>query len=435
MNVEDIKTRKVVIGVVGLGYVGLPLAISFAKKFKVIGFDINKNKIEKYKKGIDVTNEVGNEEVMNTTMEFTSEPKKIKEADFVIVAVPTPIDMHKKPDLNPVVKSSETVGKNLKKGAVVVYESTVYPGLTEETCQPILEEQSGMKCGQDFKIAYSPERINPGDKEHRFETITKIVSGMDNETLELVSELYGSVLKNGVYKASSIKVAEAAKVIENSQRDINIAFVNELAVIFNTMGIDTNEVLDAAGSKWNFLNFRPGLVGGHCIGVDPFYLTYRSEEKGHLSELILASRRVNDGMGKFIAENVVKKLIKEGLVVKGAKILILGLTFKENVPDLRNSKVMDIIKELEKYNIKVYARDPYADLGGIKREYGIDIDTNENNEKVDGIVLAVKHKEYQDLTIDELKNMLKKDRKLVVDIKQIINKKEAEKKGIDLWRL
>ena len=435
MNVEDVKNRKVTIGVVGLGYVGLPLAISFAKKFRVIGFDINKNKIEKYKEGIDVTNEVGNEAVMNTTMEFTSEPKKIKEADFVIVAVPTPIDNHKKPDLNPVVKSSEIVGKNLKKGAVVVYESTVYPGLTEETCQPILEEQSGMKCGQDFKIAYSPERINPGDKEHRFETITKIVSGMDNETLELVSELYGSVLKNGVYKASSIKVAEAAKVIENSQRDINIAFVNELAVIFNTMGIDTNEVLDAAGSKWNFLNFRPGLVGGHCIGVDPFYLTYRSEEKGHLSELILASRRVNDGMGKFIAENVVKKLIKEGLVVKGAKILILGLTFKENVPDLRNSKVMDIIKELEKYNIKVYARDPYADLGGIKREYGIDIDTNENNEKVDGIVLAVKHKEYQDLTIDELKNMLKKDRKLVVDIKQIINKKEAEKKGIDLWRL
>ena len=313
--------------------------------------------------------------------------------------------------------------------------STVYPGLTEETCQPILEQQSGMKCGQEFKIAYSPERINPGDKEHRFETITKIVSGMDDETLELVSELYGSVLKNGVYKASSIKVAEAAKVIENSQRDINIAFVNELAVIFNTMGIDTNEVLDAAGSKWNFLNFRPGLVGGHCIGVDPFYLTYRSEEKGHLSELILASRRVNDGMGKFIAENVVKKLIKEGLVVKGAKILILGLTFKENVPDLRNSKVMDIIKELEKYDVKVYARDPYADLEEIKREYGINIDTNEKNEKVDGIVLAVKHKQYEDLTIDDLKNMLKGDRKLVIDIKQIVNKKEAEQKGIDLWRL
>ncbi len=435
MNVEDVKNRKVTIGVVGLGYVGLPLAISFAKKFRVIGFDINKNKIEKYKEGIDVTNEVGNEAVMNTTMEFTSEPKKIKEADFVIVAVPTPIDNHKKPDLNPVVKSSETVGKNLKKGAVVIYESTVYPGLTEETCQPILEQQSGMKCGQEFKIAYSPERINPGDKEHRFETITKIVSGMDDETLELVSELYGSVLKNGVYKASSIKVAEAAKVIENSQRDINIAFVNELAVIFNTMGIDTNEVLDAAGSKWNFLNFRPGLVGGHCIGVDPFYLTYRSEEKGHLSELILASRRVNDGMGKFIAENVVKKLIKEGLVVKGAKILILGLTFKENVPDLRNSKVMDIIKELEKYDVKVYARDPYADLEEIKREYGINIDTNEKNEKVDGIVLAVKHKQYEDLTIDDLKNMLKEDRKLVIDIKQIVNKKEAEQKGIDLWRL
>lgn len=435
MKIEDIKNRNVTIGVVGLGYVGLPLAISFAKKFNVIGFDINDSKIEKYKNGIDVTNEVGDEEVKNTLIEFTSDSKKLKNADFIIVAVPTPIDEHKKPDLTPVISSSEIVGKNLKEGAIVIYESTVYPGLTEEICKPILEKKSGLECGKNFKIAYSPERINPGDKLHRFETIKKIVSGMDSETLELVSELYSSVLKNGVFKASSIKVAEAAKVIENSQRDINIAFVNELAVIFNTMGIDTNEVLDAACSKWNFLNFRPGLVGGHCIGVDPFYLTYRSEEKGHLSELILASRRVNDGMAKFIAENVVKKLIKEGLVVKGSKILILGLTFKENVPDLRNSKVMDIIKELEKYDIKVYARDPYADLDEIKKQYGISIDVNENNEKVDGIILAVKHKEYENLTIKEIKNMLKENRKLVVDIKQIIDKRQAEENGIDLWRL
>lgn len=292
-----------------------------------------------------------------------------------------------------------------------------------------------MKCGTEFKIAYSPERINPGDKLHRFENITKIVSGMDQETLDIVAELYGSVLKNGVYKASSIRVAEAAKVIENSQRDINIAFVNELAVIFNELGIDTNEVLDAASSKWNFLNFRPGLVGGHCIGVDPFYLTYKSEEMGHLSELILASRRVNDGMGKFIADNVVKKLINSGKIVKDSKILILGLTFKENVPDLRNSKVMDIIRELEKFNIKVYANDPYADLMEIKREYGIDIDTNNKNEKVDGVVLAVAHNQYKNYTIDNIKGLLKDDSNLVFDIKQVFDKNEMLKNGIDLWRL
>ena len=435
MKVNEIKEGKITIGVVGLGYVGLPLAVSFAKKYKVIGFDINLSKIEKYKRGKDVTGEIGNEELKKSNMKFTNDEKEISKADFIIVAVPTPIDSHKKPDLTPVIGSSEIVGRNLKKGAIVIYESTVYPGLTEEICMPILEKESGMKCGEDFKIAYSPERINPGDKVHRFETITKIVSGMDNETLDLVATLYESVLKNGVYKASSIKVAEAAKVIENSQRDINIAFVNELAVIFNKIGIDTNEVLDAAGSKWNFLNFRPGLVGGHCIGVDPFYLTYKSEEMGHLSELILASRRVNDGMGKFIADNVVKQLIESGKVVKNARVQILGLTFKENVPDLRNSKVMDIIKELEEFGIQVYAKDPYADIDEIKREYGIDIDTNENDEKVDAIIFAVSHNEYTNLTIDEIKNMLKEDSNLVFDIKQIINKEEAKTKGLNLWRL
>lgn len=424
-----------IICVVGLGYVGLPLAVSFSKKYKVIGYDINRQKIEQYKNGVDITNEVGNEAVRNTKMQFTSDEKQIKKGDIVIIAVPTPVDKHKKPDLTPVESSSETVGRNLKKGAIVIYESTVYPGLTEEVCMPILEKNSNLKCGKDFKIAYSPERINPGDKIHRFETITKIVSGMDEETLNTVADLYNSVLKNGVYRASSIKVAEAAKVIENSQRDINIAFVNELAVIFNKLGIDTNEVLDAAGSKWNFLNFRPGLVGGHCIGVDPFYLTYKSEEMGHLSELILASRRVNDGMGKFIADNVVKELIKSGKTVKNAKVLILGLTFKENVPDLRNSKVMDIIKELEEFDIKVYAKDPYANLQEIKKEYNIDIDTNEKNEKVDAIIFAVAHDEYKKLTLQEIKNMLKEDSNIVFDIKQILNKSEMLKAGINLWRL
>lgn len=421
--------------VVGLGYVGLPLAVSFAKKFNVIGFDINKSKIEKYLEGIDITNEVGNEKLKESTMKFTTNEEDIKKGDFVIIAVPTPIDSHKNPDLNPVTSSSEIVGANLKKGAIIIYESTVYPGLTEEVCVPILEEKSGLKCGIDFKVAYSPERINPGDKEHKFETIRKIVSGMDKETLDKVATLYETVLKNGVYKASSIKVAEAAKVIENSQRDINIAFVNELAVIFNKIGIDTNEVLDAASSKWNFLNFRPGLVGGHCIGVDPFYLTYKSEEMGHLSELILASRRVNDGMAKFIAENIIKKLIFSGKKVKDAKILILGLTFKENVPDLRNSKVFDIIKELTSYGMKVYAKDPYASLEEIKREYGIDIDTNENNDRVDAILFAVAHNEYKKITPEQINKILKEDSNLVFDIKQILDRNEMKNSNLDLWRL
>ncbi|MDD2375993.1 MAG: nucleotide sugar dehydrogenase [Clostridia bacterium] len=423
-----------IIAVVGLGYVGLPLANSFSKKYKVIGFDINEEKVNKYINGIDVTNEIGYEELKKSSIEFTCNPQDIKRADIVIIAVPTPIDSHKKPDLTPVIKSSETVGKNLKEGTIVIYESTVYPGLTEEICVPILEKESGLKCGIDFKVAYSPERINPGDKVHRFETITKIVSGMDEETLNIVADLYSSVVTAGVYRASSIKVAEAAKVIENSQRDINIAFVNELAIIFNKMGIDTNEVLDAAGSKWNFLNFRPGLVGGHCIGVDPFYLTYKAQELGYNSKVILSGRNINDNMGKFIAETIVKKLIKKGIAIKGAKVLILGLTFKENVGDLRNSKVMDIIKELQEYEIKVYSKDPYINIEEIKHEYGIEIDENKNSELVDAIILTVAHDEYKLLTAEQLKNMTNGSN-LLFDVKATLDNKNMIKEGVDYWRL
>lgn len=433
---NKLLNSNTIIGVVGLGYVGLPLANSFSKKYNVVGFDINSEKIKKYIDGIDVTDEIGSEALKNTNINFTSSPADISKCDIVIVAVPTPIDDHKKPDLTPVVKSSETIGKHLKKGAVVVYESTVYPGLTEEICVPIIEKQSGYKCGIDFKIAYSPERINPGDKKNKFETITKIVSGMDEETLEIVAELYGSVVTAGVYKASSIKVAEAAKVIENSQRDINIAFVNELAVIFNKLGIDTNEVLDAACSKWNFLNFRPGLVGGHCIGVDPFYLTYKSEEMGHISEMILAGRRVNDNMGKFIADVVVKKLIDDGKVVKGAKVQIFGLTFKENVGDVRNSKVIDIIKELEEFGIIVYSEDAHADIKEIEHEYNIKINTNTNNELVDAVIFAVAHNEYKNRDLNSVLSLYTPEsKKNLFDIKNIFSKNDAIELGFDYWRL
>ena len=419
--------------VVGLGYVGLPLAVSFAKKVQVIGFDYNLKKIELYKKGIDVTNEVGNEALKETTMEFTADPTRIEDGDFVVVAVPTPIDSHNNPDLTLVVGASKFVGQNLKKGAIVVYESTVYPGVTEEICVPILEKESGLKCGKDFKIAYSPERINPGDKVHRFETIKKIVSGMDEETLEKVADTYGMVVQAGVYKASSIKVAEVAKVIENSQRDINIAFVNELSKIFSKMGIDTNEVLDAAGSKWNFLNFRPGLVGGHCIGVDPYYLTYKAEELGYRPEVILSGRRINDSMGKYIAENIVKKLIEKDIPVKGARVLVKGITFKENVPDIRNSKVIDIIRELKEYSIEVLAEDVFAKAEEVEKEYGIEL--SKNNKDVDAIVFAVAHNEYKNITTKEMRETLKENRNLIFDIKSMFNKDELEKEGLAIWRL
>ena len=426
--------EEIRVGVVGLGYVGIPLAVAFDKKYPTIGFDTNNEKIELYKKGIDVTNEVGNDKIKNSKIEFTNNPEELSKCNRIIVAVPTPVDENKEPDLKPVIGASEIVGKYLSKGAIVIYESTVYPGLTEEICMPILEENSKLKCGQDFKIAYSPERVNPGDKVHRFENIKKIVSGMDEETLEKVSQLYDSVLQNGVFKAKSIKVAEAAKVIENSQRDVNIAFANEIAIMCNKLGIDTNDVLDAACTKWNFLNFRPGLVGGHCIGVDPYYLITKVEKLGYKSVLLSSSRKVNESISEFIVDNIVQKLNNKGVQPKDAKVQILGITFKENVNDIRNSKVIDIIKELEKRNIKVYVKDPNSDMNMVEKEYKIHIDENKNNEKVDVLVVAVAHDQYKNMSNEEILDYLNEN-KIVFDIKNILNKEELIEHGIDYWRL
>lgn len=419
--------------VVGLGYVGLPIAIAFSKKFSVIGFDCNSKKVDMYKGGIDVTNEVGNKALLNSNIFFTSDEKYICEGDFIIIAVPTPIDKNNNPDLTAIINASSIVGKNLKKGSIIVYESTVYPGVTEDICKPILEKESNFKCGDDFKIAYSPERINPGDREHQFENIKKIVSAIDEETLDVVANMYEQVVKAGVYRTSSIKVAEAAKVIENSQRDINIAFVNELSKIFRKMGLDTNEVLDAASSKWNFFDFRPGLVGGHCIGVDPYYLTHKAEELGYISEVILSGRRINDSMGKYIAECIIKELIKNGIQVKDAKVLIKGITFKENVSDIRNSKVIDIIKELKEYGVTILVEDIHAKYEDVKNEY--DINLTQNNKDVDAVVFAVAHDEYKNMSIKEIKEILKKGRNLVFDIKAIFNKENLEREGLSVWRL
>lgn len=426
--------ENIVVGIVGLGYVGIPLAVAFDKRYKTIGFDTNGEKIELYKRGIDVTSEVGDEKIKNSNIEFTNNPEQLLKCNRIIVAVPTPVTETKEPDLEPVIGASKIVGKYLSKNAIVVYESTVYPGLTEEICMPILEEISKLKCGKDFKIAYSPERVNPGDKIHRFENIKKIVSGMDEETLEKVSELYSSVLENGVFKAKSIKVAEAAKVIENSQRDVNIAFANEIAIICNKLGIDTNDVLDAACTKWNFLNFRPGLVGGHCIGVDPYYLITKVKKLGYESLLLSSSRKVNESVSEFIVNNIVKKLNDKKVKLEDAKVQILGVTFKENVNDIRNSKVIDIMKELNKRNIKVYARDPYADMKNVEEVYKISIDENSNNEKVDVLVVAVAHNQYKNISNVEILNMLNKN-KIVFDIKNILDKEELVKLGIDYWRL
>ena len=430
--------KQIKIAVIGLGYVGLPLAITFAENnYNVIGFDLNKNKIEKYLSGQDPTNEVGNERIQKCkNIEFTYDEKKIKEADFVIVAVPTPVLENKTPDLKPLESSSEIVGKNLKKGAIVVYESTVYPGATEEVCLPILEKYSGLVCGEDFKIGYSPERINPADKDNTLTTIVKIVSGMDKESLDKIAEVYGSIIKAGVHRASSIKVAEAAKVIENSQRDINIAFINELAIIFDRIGIDTLEVLQAAGTKWNFLPYRPGLVGGHCIGVDPYYLADKANKLGYHAQVILAGRRINDDMAKFVAEKTIKKLINANIRVKGADILIMGLTFKENCPDLRNSKVNDIILELKEYGVNVHIVDPLAEKVEAKKEYGINLEALKDIKNMDAIIIAVGHKEYRDMDIKELHQYYNEvySKPLLIDVKSIFSKEEAEKE-FDYWRL
>lgn len=433
---EKIKNQEESLSLIGLGYVGMPIAVEFAKRgVNVIGFDLNAAKIETYKSGIDPTNEVGNEVIKNTTIEFTAIEEDLKRAKFHIVAVPTPVNDDHTPDLTPVEGASEILGRNLTKGSIVVFESTVYPGVTEDICVPILERESGLKCGVDFKIGYSPERINPGDKVHRLSTITKIVSGMDEETLNTVAKVYEIVVDAGVHRAESIKVAEAAKVIENSQRDINIAFMNELSIIFNKMGIDTKSVLEAAGTKWNFLKFYPGLVGGHCIGVDPYYLTYKAEELGYHSQIILSGRRINDDMGKYVAENVVKNLIAADKSVKHAKIAILGFTFKENCPDTRNTKVIDIVKELNEYGIYPMIADPSADLAEAKRLYGVDFVTMDAIKEMDAVVLAVAHTEFASLTLDQISSFFGEGKKVLLDLKGLLNRKEYEAAGFSYWRL
>ncbi len=425
------------LSLVGLGYVGMPIAVAFAKKIKVVGFDLNEKKIALYKNGVDPTKEVGNEVIASTTVEFTADPGKLREAKFHIVAVPTPVNDDHTPDLSPVEGASRILGQNLTKGSVVVFESTVYPGVTEEICVPILEKESGLQCGVDFKIGYSPERINPGDKVHRLETIVKIVSGMDEETLDTVAKVYELVVEAGVHRAQSIKVAEAAKVIENSQRDINIAFMNELSIIFNKMGIDTKSVLEAAGTKWNFLKFYPGLVGGHCIGVDPYYLTYKAEELGYHSQIILSGRRINDDMGKYVAESMVKNLIKADIPVKKAKVAILGFTFKENCPDTRNTKVIDIYKELGEYGIIPIVVDPAADEEEAKNLYGITFETMDAVRDMDGVIIAVAHKEFLDLdkaAISRFYNR-KHEKKVLLDIKGLLMREEYLTEDYIYWRL
>ena len=436
---EQIKNNEEYISLVGLGYVGMPIAIEFAKRgVNVIGFDLNAKKIETYKAGIDPTNEVGDEAIKATTVEFTADETDLKRAKFHIVAVPTPVNDDHTPDLTPVEGASTIVGRNLTKGSIVVFESTVYPGVTEDICVPIMEKESGLKCGEDFKVGYSPERINPGDKVHRLNTITKIVSGMDEESLDTIAKVYEIVVDAGVHRAESIKVAEAAKVIENSQRDINIAFMNELSIIFNKMGIDTKAVLEAAGTKWNFLKFFPGLVGGHCIGVDPYYLTYKAEMLGYHSQVILAGRRINDDMGKYVAENCVKKLIAADKAVKGAKVAILGFTFKENCPDTRNTKVIDIVNELKEYGIEPVIADPQADAEEAKRLYGIEFMDVCEIRNMDAVVLAVVHNEFMhNLTIEIIGKLFRKGdgKRVLLDIKGMLDRKECEDAGFTYWRL
>lgn len=433
---ERIKKQEESLSLVGLGYVGMPIAVEFAKRgVKVIGFDLNAAKIETYKSGIDPTKEVGDNVIKNTTVEFTSNEADLRRAKFHIMAVPTPVNDDHTPDLTPVEGASEILGRNLTKGSVVVFESTVYPGVTENICVPILERESGLKYGVDFKIGYSPERINPGDKVHRLSTITKIVSGMDEETLNIVAKVYEIVVDAGVHRAESIKVAEAAKVIENSQRDINIAFMNELSIIFNKMGIDTKSVLEAAGTKWNFLKFYPGLVGGHCIGVDPYYLTYKAEELGYHSQIILSGRRINDDMGKYVAENIVKNLIAADKAVKGAKVAILGFTFKENCPDTRNTKIVDIVKELREYGIKPLLTDPVADAAEANRLYGVEFVDMAEIKDMDAVALAVAHTEFTSFTMEQMDKLFGEGIKVLLDLKGLLNRKEYEAAGYSYWRL
>lgn len=435
---EDIINKKEKIAVIGLGYVGMPIAVELSKKVDVIGFDNNKKKIDLYKNGMDPTNEVGNEKIKNAKVEFTHDETRLKESIFNIVAVPTPINIDKTPDLTPVISASETVGRNLKKGAYVVYESTVYPGVTEDVCIPILEQQSGLKCGKDFKVGYSPERINPGDKIHTLKNIKKVVSGIDEEALDIIAKVYELVVEAGVHKVSNIKTAEATKVVENSQRDINIAFMNELAMVFDKMKIDTKEVIEAMNTKWNALKFYPGLVGGHCIGVDPYYFVYQAEKLGYHSQIILSGRKINDSMGEFIGSKIIQQLVLTNKRVKEAKVLILGLTFKENCPDIRNSKVIDIIKYLQEYGIKPIVVDEYANKDEVKSQYDIDLEKIENIKNIDCLVMAVAHDKYKNMDIKEIEKLFKScenEENIIIDVKSILDKKQFEDLGYKYWNL
>jgi len=435
---QSIVDKKEKISVVGLGYVGMPIAVSFARKVEVIGFDINEAKVDLYRQGIDPTKEVGDEVLSASTVDFTSDPARLREAKFHIVAVPTPVKSDHTPDLSPLISASTILGRNLTPGSIVVYESTVFPGVTEEICAPILERESGLKCGLDFKVGYSPERINPGDKVHRLETIVKVVSGMDEETLDIVAKVYELVVEAGVFRAESIKVAEAAKVIENSQRDINIAFMNELSIIFNKMGIDTKAVLEAAATKWNFLKFYPGLVGGHCIGVDPYYLTYKAEQIGYHSQIILSGRRINDSMGKYVAENLIKQLIQADVSIKQAQVAILGFSFKENCPDIRNTKVIDIVNELAEYGVTPIIADPVADSVESLNGYGVEFQPLDSIRGMDAVVLAVAHDEFKGLTMEDIDRFYREgpnENKVLIDVKGVLNRKEYEKAGYKYWRL
>ncbi len=433
---DRLQAGDATLAVVGLGYVGLPLAVAFGRKVSVVGFDVSEAKVESLRSGIDPTGELGREELASTRIEYTTNPGDLRRASFIVVAVPTPIDRHKKPDLGPIVAASRAIGQNLTPGTVVAYESTVYPGVTEEVCVPVLERESGLRCGTDFRVGYSPERINPGDKEHTLERIVKVVAGQDAGTLEVVARVYELVVEAGVHRAPTIRTAEAAKVIENTQRDLNIALMNELSVIFNRMGIETRAVLEAAGTKWNFLRFTPGLVGGHCIGVDPYYLTYKAEELGYQPQVILAGRAINDGMGKYVAENTVKGLIRCGKVVQGSRVLVMGLTFKENVSDLRNSRVKDVIRELQEYGVDVVAHDPLADPAEAEREFGLRPVALDATGPVDGIVAAVDHDAYRDLTLSRLKGFYRENgRGVLADVKMRYDRTEAESLGLYYWSL
>lgn len=428
------------LALVGLGYVGMPIAHAFAKKgINVIGFDLNKEKIELYKSGIGPTNEVGNEEIKKTKIQFAADEVELKKAKFIIVAVPTPVNTDHTPDLTPVIGASEIVGRNLQKGAIVVYESTVYPGCTEDVCIPILERESGLKCGEDFKVGYSPERINPSDKVHRLENIRKIVSGIDKESLETIKAVYDIVIEVGTYPVSNLRTAEAVKVVENSQRDINIAFMNELAMVFDSMSIDTNEVVDGMNTKWNALGFRPGLVGGHCIGVDPYYFTYEAEKLGYHSQIILNGRIVNDHMGAYVADAAIRKMIKAGQAPKKSKVVILGLTFKENCPDIRNSKVDDIINELGRFRIKPIVVDPWANERDARNEYGVELTKLEDVHDADCVIVAVAHDEFKALSLDDIKKLYRtdvsNDGKVLVDVKGLYKIEDLKKSGLQWWRL